>query len=195
MKLIINQPLHPVERPSTVRQPQPKTSSRPSTTPVATAKPSLSAPQTHPMANGAGIVRSNGQASADSVAASSKTLVAKVLPKPRPRAPAEAGPSSRRPPSPVHANEPPRKKAKESSGILPCLVCGQASIHPVGQCPIIKEGPERCVKCRLTCVTGSVDSLSRRIETEIRRLRKDPTKTDAVAKLQRILLRLRSRPS
>ncbi|KIP12064.1 hypothetical protein PHLGIDRAFT_400060 [Phlebiopsis gigantea 11061_1 CR5-6] len=176
MKLIINQPLHPVERPSTVRQPQPKTSSRPSTTPVATAKPSLSAPQTHPMANGAGIVRSNGQASADSVAASSKTLVAKALPKPRPRAPAEAGPSSRRPPSPVHADEPPRKKAKESSGILPCPVCGQASIHPAGQCPIIKEGPER-------------------IETEIRRLRKDPTKTDAVAKLQRILLRLRSRPS
>lgn len=151
------------------------------------------------MANGAGVVHQNGQA--NGVASGSKAFVAKPLPKPRLKAPvaaaapAEAGPSSRRPPSPIHVNEPPKKKVKESSGIVPCPVCGQASIHLVGQCPIIREGPQRFVKFELMYVVCVVDSLLHRIETEIRRLRKDPTKAETVDKLQRILLRLRSRPS
>lgn len=40
----------------------------------------------------------------------------------------------------------------------------------------------------------SLISLFRRIEKEIRRLRKDPAKTEAVDKLQKILLKQRSHP-
>ena len=200
MKLIINQPLHPVER-IPVNRPLPQSAAmRPvseTAAPITTPRllPVLS--QARPTTNDMSVIRPNGHANMNGV--SSSGPLTKPVPKPRPKipqpvgGPVEAGPS-RRPPSPNHASEPPKKKIKESTMVTHCVVCDQPA-HSLSQCPIVKGGPERFVNVSLSHCSSFAQRLFRRIEKEIRRLRKDPAKTEAVDKLQKILLKQRSHPT
>lgn len=150
MKLILNQPLHPVERNTSSHRGLPPPLPRPATQaakPVpALPAPGLPAPRAvpRPTVNGSKVSQSNG-----------KHTVAKAA---QPRAtvpglsqtPASAGPSllNKRPPSPTAIGEVPRKKVKESMAVPFCLVCGTAPLHVLSKCPAVLEGPQRCVPSR-----------------------------------------------
>lgn len=156
MKLIINQPLHPVERhPPTIRPPQPPMF-RPAvpTVPASAAAPRPSAsvprPQPRPVANGTSVPKPGGSAAVNGDGVNGKHHPVMKPPQSRPSVtglsnpPLTAGPS-RRPPSPVRLGEPLRKKLKEGIpvGASPCAVCGAYPAHPLKHCPTVMEGPQR----------------------------------------------------
>ncbi|GJE85782.1 chromatin remodeling factor-like protein [Phanerochaete sordida] len=174
MKLVIGQPLHPVEAhpriPSAPRMPAPP----PARQPVAQHIPTISttlrpvppAPKPRPVVNG----------SSGSTAASSSKATTSKVPQSHPKLgqPVAAGSGSLRRPSSPHVAEPPRKKVKESasssSAVRFCIVCGTTPMHTLSQCPAVLEGPER-------------------IQKEIRRLGQDPAKSGTVEVLQKLLQR------
>ena len=147
MKLVIGQPLHPVEAnpkiPSAPRLPAPAAPRHPVAQHIpaisTTLRPVPPAPKPRPVVNG-----SSGSA----VASSSKATSSK-LPQPHAKLsqPVAAGSSALRRPSSPHVAEPPRKKVKESasasSGVVFCIVCGTTPMHTLSQCPAVLEGPER----------------------------------------------------
>lgn len=175
MKLVIGQPLHPVEANSktipTPRQlPQPSArngTAQPAPAISTTLRPVQAPPKPRPVVLAG--------SSASGVASRSQVATGNA-PQPRPIAAvptnssAQPGPSRRA--SSPHPAEPPRKKAKESgsSMIMFCVVCGTAPMHSLVHCPAVLEGRERIMK-------------------EIRRLSKDPAKSGTVDVLQKILQR------
>lgn len=158
MRLIINQPLHPVERvPANWLLPPPATSRVvPETAALITVPRLLPAlPQARTtghmgVARPNGHTKPNGHNNVNGVSGSAPPLKPVPVPKPRPKVyrptdgSMEAGPS-RRPPSPTHASEPPKKRIKESMTSQRCIACDQALGHSLSQCPIVKGGPERFV--------------------------------------------------
>ncbi|KAF7799325.1 hypothetical protein EIP86_010557 [Pleurotus ostreatoroseus] len=87
---------------------------------------------------------------------------------------AKAGPS-KRPASPATVAGPPKKKAKETSRLPACLVCGQPPAHALKSCPVVMQG-------------------SSRIEKEVRRLEKDSrVPRDMLETLRKLQIRYQQR--
>ena len=153
MKLIINQPLHPVERKPLSHRPQPPAfhGNVPRPAPMPAPKATIQRPtpitQPRPATNGIAGPRPVPSPFFQATVGSSKQPVVGP-PRPRPSVPgstsnaATAGPS-RRPPSPVQVGEPPKKKLKAAPAAGVCSVCGTSPLHVLQQCPAILEGPKR----------------------------------------------------
>ncbi|EPQ60503.1 hypothetical protein GLOTRDRAFT_68181 [Gloeophyllum trabeum ATCC 11539] len=82
-----------------------------------------------------------------------------------------AGPS-KRPSSPLQGSN--LKKAKHTPGDTPCVICGRLPHHLVKDCPVVAEGPK---------------SVSR----EIQRLDNDPSQSQTVSILRKILSKQKKR--
>jgi chromodomain-helicase-DNA-binding protein 4 len=149
MKLIINQPLHPVERKPHVNRPLPQPTIH-ATLPneaVTTLRTAPNIPQPRPLIGGVPVARPGGNSALRLSIVNGKQAIAK-LPQPRPSIPSSSNAlvvgSSGRPSSPTQVDQPPRKKLKEAPATASqCVICGKFPVHPLKQCPAVIEGPQR----------------------------------------------------
>ena len=104
---------------------------------------------------------------------------------------AKAGPS-KRPASPATVAGPPKKKAKETSRLPACLVCGQPPAHALKSCPVVMQGSSRFVH---RFCDGRFDiNVIDRIEKEVRRLEKDSrVPRDMLETLRKLQIRYQQR--